>query len=225
LPALQAAGYVQKIACAIEFAHQRGVLHRDLKPSNVLINAFDDPQVTDFGLARQLAGESDLTVTGQVLGSPNFMPPEQASADSARLGRASHVYGLGAILYHLLTGRPPFLAETFEATLRQLLERPPISPRQLNPTIPADLETICLKCLEKEPARRYQTAQELAAELGRFLSGEPIHARPVSRTERVLRWCRRKPALASASQFEIICTVWPSARTARVSSRTVWTAW
>ena len=126
------------------------------------------------------------------------MPPEQASADSARLGRASDVYGLGAILYHLLTGRPPFLAETFEATLRHVLERVPISPRQLNPTIPADLEIICLKCLEREPERRYQTSQELADELGRFLDGEPVLARPVGPTAKVWRWCRRKPALATA---------------------------
>src|SRR5262249_14986816 len=157
--------------------------HRDLKPSNVLINTFDEPQVTDFGLARQLAADSDLTHTGQVLGSPNFMPPEQASGTAKLPAPTRDVYGIGAILYHLLTARPPFLADSFEATLRQVLEHDPVPPRQLNPQIPRDLETICLKCLEKEPSQRYTTAQQLADDLGRFLSNEPIHARAVNHFE------------------------------------------
>ncbi|MCI0534864.1 MAG: serine/threonine protein kinase [Verrucomicrobiales bacterium] len=198
LASRQAAVYVAKIARAIEFAHRQGVLHRDLKPSNVLVDGFDEPCVTDFGLARNLADNTDLTVTGQMLGSPNFMPPEQASGNLRRMGPTSDVYGLGAILYHLLTARPPFLAETFEATLAAVREREPMPPGQLNEKVPRDLETICLKCLEKDPSRRYETARELADELDRFLKDEPITARPVTRFEHAWRWCRRKPALATA---------------------------
>lgn len=200
LPAPQAARYVKLIAEAIHYAHQQGILHRDLKPSNVLIDAAtDQPRVTDFGLAKRLDGESSITVTGQVLGSPNFMPPEQASGTRGKVGRHSDVYGLGGILYHLLTARAPFQADSLEAIVTQVISTEPISPRQLNPSVPPDLETICLKCLEKEPARRYQTAQELADELARFLNDEPIHAHPVTRTERAWRWCRRKPVVASLS--------------------------
>jgi WD40 repeat protein/tRNA A-37 threonylcarbamoyl transferase component Bud32 len=194
----QAARYIKLIAEAIDYAHQQGILHRDLKPSNVLIDAAtDQPRVTDFGLARRLDGDSSLTITGQVLGSPNFMPPEQAGSGGHKLGRHSDVYGLGAILYYLVTARAPFQAESLEATVTQVINVEPIAPRLLNPAVPADLETICLRCLEKEPCRRYQTAHELAEELDRFLRQEPILARPVSRAERVWRWCCRKPALAT----------------------------
>jgi len=197
LPPQKAARYVKLIAGAIHYAHQQGILHRDLKPSNVLIDAASDqPRLTDFGLARRLDGASSLTVTGQVLGSPNFMPPEQASGSRGKVGRHSDVYGLGGILYHLLTARAPFQAESLEGIVTQVLNTEPVPPRLLNPVVPRDLETICLKCLEKEPAKRYPTAQALADELDRFLSHEPIHARPVSRTERAWRWCRRKPAVA-----------------------------
>jgi WD40 repeat protein/predicted Ser/Thr protein kinase len=195
-PARQAAGYLKTIAEAVHHAHEHGVLHRDLKPSNVLLDARDQPQVTDFGLARRLDTDSSLTFSGQVLGSPNFMPPEQVTGAGAKVGRRSDVYGLGATLYHLLTGRPPFQGESLQATLHQVLTAEAVSPRLLNPVVPRDLEIICLKCLEKEPARRYATAQELADELGRFLRDEPIQARPVSRPERVWRWARRKPVLA-----------------------------
>ena len=163
----------------------------------MLIDANDQPRVTDFGLARRLEGESELTVTGQVLGSPNYMPPEQAVGRRGKVGRRSDVYSLGAMLYHLLTGRPPFEGETLTDTLEQVLNSEPVSPRLLNPSAPRDLETICLKCLEKEPAKRYPTAQALADELGRFLNHEPIRARPITRAERVWRWCRRKPAVAT----------------------------
>ena len=209
LPARQAAGYVRTIAQAVQYAHAHGVLHRDLKPANVLIDESDEPRVTDFGLARQLAGDSGLTLTGQVLGSPNFMPPEQGAGKQARVGPASDIYGLGALLYYLLTARPPFVAETFEATLAQVLNTDPVAPRQLNPTIPLDLETICLKCLEKDPARRYASADELADELGRFLRDEPIHARSIGPAGRAWRWCRRKPALAAmaAAVVTLLLTV------------------
>ncbi len=192
----RAARYLKTVAEAIHYAHERGILHRDLKPSNVLIDANDQPRVMDFGLARRLEGDSELTVTGQVLGSPNYMPPEQAVARRGKVSRRSDVYSLGAMLYHLLTGRPPFVGEALTDTLEQVLNAEPVSPRLLNPIVPRDLETICLKCLEKEPDKRYTTAQALADELGRFLNNEPIQARTITRSDRVWRWCRRKPALA-----------------------------
>jgi hypothetical protein len=135
-------------------------------------------------------------MTGQMLGSPNFMPPEQASSQRGKVGRHSDVYGLGAILYHLLTARPPFQAESFQSVINQLLNTEPVSPRLLNSSVPPDLETICVKCLQKEPSRRYQSAQELADELDRFLRDKPIHARPVTRAERTWRWFRRNPVIA-----------------------------
>ena len=207
LPAERAAGYLAIIARAVEFAHQHGVLHRDLKPSNVLLDATDQPRVTDFGLSRNLAAPSGLTLNGEILGSPSFMPPEQASGDLNRMGPASDVYGLGAVLYHLLTGRPPFLAETLEATLLAVREGQPVPPHQLNRETPADLETICLKCLEKEPERRYSTAQQVADELDRFLSGRPIHARPVGMLTKAWRWCQRRPSLAVAFGLIVALTI------------------
>lgn len=200
LPAGKAARYVKIVAEAIGYAHQQGILHRDLKPSNVLIHAAtDQPRVTDFGLAKRLDGESSITLTGQMLGSPSFMPPEQASGSGRKVGRHGDVYGLGGILYHLLTARAPFQAESLEAIVTQVINLDPLSPRVLNPTVPRDVETICLKCLEKEPEKRYASAQELADELGRFLHDEPIHARPVTGAERAWRWCRRKPVVAFLS--------------------------
>jgi eukaryotic-like serine/threonine-protein kinase len=192
----KAARYVETIAAAIHYAHERGILHRDLKPSNVLIDANDQPRITDFGLARRLDGDSSLTLTGQVLGSPNFMPPEQAGGGRSKSGRPSDVYALGGILYHLLTARAPFQADSLDRLLTQVLNAEPVSPRLLNPSVPRDLETITLKCLEKEPSRRYQTARELADELGRFIRGEPIHARPMTAPQKLWRWGRRKPVMA-----------------------------
>jgi eukaryotic-like serine/threonine-protein kinase len=193
---VRGARYVELIAEAIHYAHERGILHRDLKPSNVLIDPHDQPRITDFGLARRLDEDSSLTMTGQVLGSPNFMPPEQAGAKCGKVGPPSDVYALGGILYYLLTARAPFQADSLEHTLAQVLHAEPVAPRLLNASVPRDLETITLKCLEKEPSRRYQTAQELAQELGRALRHEPIQARPVNAPEKVWRWCRRKPVLA-----------------------------
>jgi non-specific serine/threonine protein kinase/serine/threonine-protein kinase len=202
LPSRKAAAYLRTIAEAVQYAHSHGVLHRDLKPSNILIDENDQPRITDFGLAKRLndpqlaTGDPQLTQTGQVLGSPSFIPPEQAAGQKGAIGPASDVYSLGAILYHCLTARPPFVAETLAATLRMVAENEALSPRLLNLSVPLDLETICLKCLEKNPSRRYATAQDLADELNRFLHDEPIHARPVSVVMKVHRWCVRNKALA-----------------------------
>jgi len=194
LPPGQAGRYVKEMAEAIHYAHQQGTLHRDLKPSNVLIDNKDRVRITDFGLAMRVAGDSELTQTGQILGTPSYMPPEQAQLQRELIGPASDIYSIGAVLYKLLTGRPPFQAETDMVTMWQLIETEPISPRLLNPAVPKDLETICLKCLEKEPHKRYATAEQLAHDLDRFLHGEPILARPIGRFARAWRWCRRHPS-------------------------------
>lgn len=197
LPPERAARYLQTVADAVHYAHGQGVLHRDLKPSNILLDEHDHPRVADFGLARQVDAGSDLTKSGDTLGTPGYLPPEQASAKRGAVGPRSDVYSLGAVLYHLLTGRPPFQAATLLDTLQQVLEAEPVSPRLLNPAVPKDLSTICLNCLEKEPARRYASAKELSEELGRFLRGEPVHARPGTRLERGIKWAKRNPKLAA----------------------------
>jgi tetratricopeptide (TPR) repeat protein len=202
--AREAAEIVRTLALAIEAAHDAHMIHRDLKPGNVLITADGTLKVTDFGLARMLEvgpGEesvsSGLTHTGSVIGTPSYMPPEQA-AGKKDLGPAADIYALGAILYDCLTGRPPFKAATPMETVRQVLENEPVPVRQLNSAVPLDLETICHKCLQKDPAKRYATARELADDLERFLDGRPIQARPVGRLERAWRWCRRNPWWAGA---------------------------
>lgn len=194
----EAAQCVRTLAGAIHYAHEQGVLHRDLKPSNVLLAPSGEPRITDFGLAKVLTSDTELTLSGEVLGTPNYLPPEQASGRRGTVGPRSDVYGLGAILYYLLTGRPPFQAQELSDVLDQVLHREAVSPRWLNPGVPRDLETTCLKCLQKEPHRRYASAREMAEDLGRHLRGEPILARPVNPLEMVWRWCRRKPALAGA---------------------------
>ena len=197
LPTVKAAGILATIAEAVHYAHTRGVLHRDLKPSNVLIDIDGQPHITDFGLAKQLNADMGLTMSGVVMGSPGYMPPEQLRGQNNRADARSDVYALGATLYEALTGRVPFLAATAVETLRQVEEKEPVSPRLLNPSVPVDLETICLKCLEKDPPKRYADARELAADLRRFLNREPIVARPVSAWEKGVKWARRRPALAA----------------------------
>jgi tRNA A-37 threonylcarbamoyl transferase component Bud32 len=202
LPAERAASLVKTIAEAVHFAHQRGILHRDLKPQNVLIDGDDRPRVTDFGLAKRIETESGVTQTGEVLGSPSYMPPEQAASRPEEVGPHSDVYSLGALLYELLTSRPPFRGATAWETIAQVLQKPPASLRKVNPDVPQDLETICLKCLEKSPERRYHSARELAEELGRFLNHAPIHARPASVARRAAFWATQHPwAIAAAASL------------------------
>ncbi|MFN0021843.1 MAG: protein kinase domain-containing protein [Pirellulaceae bacterium] len=194
----RAAIIIRKLALAVAYAHEAGILHRDLKPQNILLDKYEEPKITDFGLATNAQENSQLTATGTVLGTPSYMPPEQARGKHEEMGKWSDVYSLGATFYETLVGRPPFTAATLGETLQQVMTVEPVSPRRLNPAIPRDLETICLKCLEKNPARRYQTGQELADELQRFLDDRPILARPTSRTEKFVRWCRRNPVIAGA---------------------------
>lgn len=193
----RAARYVKTIAEAIHYAHRQGVLHRDLKPSNVLIDQLDQPRITDFGLAKSLATDARLTLSGQTLGTPQYIPPEQASIHHGQAGPWSDVYSIGGILYHLVTGRPPFVGGQVGDVLQQVLQSEPVAPRVLNPSVPRDLETICIKCLEKDPRSRYPTAAALADELGRYLENKPILSRPASRAEKAWRWCRRRPLVAS----------------------------
>lgn len=204
LTARQAAEYVRDAAEALHYAHQQGTLHRDLKPSNILIDRRDRVRITDFGLAKRIEDKSDLTLTGQILGTPSYMPPEQALGKHSLIGTASDVYSLGAVLYELLTGRPPFRGESPVETLKLVETLDPVTPRLLSPATPRDLETICLKCLEKEPHKRYGTAQLLADDLKRFLRHEPIFARPIGRLARGLRWSRRHPVVAVLATISLM---------------------
>jgi predicted Ser/Thr protein kinase len=190
-----AARYVKIIAEAINFAHQRGVLHRDLKPQNVLIDQADQPRITDFGLAKLMKEESRLTQSGMLMGSPSYMSPEQAAGPHGDVGPASDVYSIGALLYELITGRPPFCGATALDTVIQVVDREPTPPRRLKGDVPLDLETICLKCLEKSRSARYPTARALAEDLERFLKGEPILARPASTVRKLVSWARRHPGI------------------------------
>jgi WD40 repeat protein/serine/threonine protein kinase len=222
LPVRLAAQWVGVLAQALSHAHARGIIHRDLKPANILLQFAEHPahhadatialapgeaeikglreavpKITDFGLAKLTVGGSDQTRSGAVLGTPSYMAPEQAGGKTREVGKAADIYGLGAILYELLTGRAPFRGETVTDTLQQVLLDEPVPPRRLQAKVPRDLETICLKCLEKDPRRRYDSAAALAEDVRRFLAGEPILARPTSRWQLAWKWARRKPAAAA----------------------------
>jgi eukaryotic-like serine/threonine-protein kinase len=186
-----AARYVMLIARAIDHVHRHGILHRDLKPSNILLDSDDEPHITDFGLAKKIGGDSTQTRAGVVMGTPSYMAPEQAAGKIQELGPACDVYGLGAVLYELLTGRPPFRSESPLDTVVHVLEKEPAPPRLLNPKIERDLETICLKCLEKSPSHRYKSAEALAEDLERFLKGESVQARPFNMIDRLARTLER----------------------------------
>jgi serine/threonine protein kinase len=204
-PAL-AAELVAKLARAVHYAHVAGVVHRDLKPSNVLLTADGVPKVSDFGLARLLDADSTLTGSGQPIGTPSYMAPEQAKGRSKEVGPAADIYALGAILYQALTTRPPFLGSSAVETLNLVMSTQVVPPRQSRPEVPRDLETICLKCLEKQPIKRYTSASDLAEDLRRFLERRPIAARPVSSVEHMWRWCLRNPvvAMSVAAVFAIL---------------------
>jgi serine/threonine-protein kinase len=202
-----AARIIAVAARAVHHAHQRGILHRDLKPANILLDAQGEPHVADFGLAKRLAGPA-ATQSGAIMGTPSYMAPEQAAGRNRELTTATDVYGLGAVLYELLTGRRPFQEATDLDTLLQVLREEPVRPSRLRPGLAPDLETICLKCLRKDPAQRYQTSDALARDLQRFLSREPVEARPVGTLERVRSWVRRHPApaaLAAVSAMATLC--------------------
>jgi tetratricopeptide (TPR) repeat protein len=206
-PPRQAAQMIRALAGAVDAAHQAGVIHRDLKPGNVLLSSNDTPKVTDFGLAKRLDAGTGQTTTGDILGTPPYMAPEQAHGRKGAVGPWTDVYALGAILYEMLTGRPPFNGATVWETLEQMATLDPVPPSQLQVRVPRDLEVICLKCLAKEPARRYARAADLAEDLRRFQAGEPIRARPAPLWERVWKWARRHPALTVAGGAALLSIV------------------
>ena len=200
IPPRDAARLVETLVRAVAHAHSLGVIHRDLKPANVLMPDILQPanlKVTDFGLAKLLEDSTGPTLTGETLGTPSYMAPEQARGDGSLIGRGTDIYSLGTILYELVTGRPPFTGPSAISTLQQVINFEPVSPRQLQPSLPRDLETICLKCLEKLPQRRYATALDLADDLSRFYNGEPITARPLGQVERACRWSKRHPTIVA----------------------------
>jgi hypothetical protein len=207
LPPAEAARVVRALAVAVEHAHQQGVLHRDLKPANILLTPNGRPKVSDFGLAKLLDQDAARTQTGAVLGTPSYMAPEQAAGRVKELGPATDVYALGAILYEALTGRPPFKAPTVVETLEQVRSQEPVAPGRLQHRLPRSLEVICLKCLEKEPAKRYASAGELAEDLRRFLADEPILARPPGWLARFRLWSRRPERIRDAGAFMVFLGV------------------
>src|SRR5215471_2277039 len=200
----QAAELIARVARTVHYAHEHGILHRDIKPGNILLDAKGEPHLTDFGLARLIESESSVTQTLDVLGTPSYMAPEQAAGNNTHLTSATDVYGLGAVLYEVLTCHPPFAGGTTYETVRMVLETQPRQPRVWNPKVHRDLETICLKCLEKEPAKRYASAEALAEDIERFLRDEPIRSRRSSRLEHLWRWCKRKPLVASLTAALVV---------------------
>lgn len=201
----EAARIMERVARAVAHAHQKGIIHRDIKPQNILMTVDNNPLLTDFGLAKQTQGaDNSLTIDGQILGTPSYMPPEQAVGSKYSIGPTSDVYALGATLYCLLTGRPPFVAESVTAVLHQVTTVEPVSPSKLNHKVPRDLETICLKCLQKNPDQRYPSVLALANDLARFQEHQPILARRANVVERSLKWTRRNPALTSMVAFLLI---------------------
>src|SRR4029450_10646679 len=192
----QAVGLIAKVGHTVHYAHEHGILHRDIKPGNILLDANGEPRLTDFGLARLLETESSITHTLDVLGTPSYMAPEQAIGNNSQLTSATDVYGLGAVLYQLVPAHPPFAGGTTYETIKLLLETEPRQPRVLNPKIDRDLSTICLKCLEKDPKRRYASALALAEDLERWLRHEPIRARRTGIFSRGKKWVLRNPTSA-----------------------------
>jgi WD40 repeat protein/serine/threonine protein kinase len=246
LAPVPAARLLEHLAQAVQAAHQQGILHRDLKPANVLLTSgkrlFVEAvetgtplsavhgcvaKISDFGLAKRVNDDSGPTLSGEILGTPSYMAPEQSQGKSTQVGPEADVYALGAILYELLTGRPPFRAATVLETLAEVRLQEPVAPRRLQPKVPRDLETICLKCLQKQARQRYATAQALADDLHRFLTGQPIHARPVGSMERLHRWCRRNrlaAGLAAAVAMALVVGTAVAAFFGYQASRQAWVA-
>jgi serine/threonine protein kinase len=236
LPPSQVAPLLEPLARAVHYAHQMGIVHRDLKPANILLAgnviggvlkeegtpsaafpAGSAPKVTDFGLAKRVESGASLTQAGVILGTPSYMAPEQARGRAAEVGPRSDTWALGAILYECLTGRPPFQGPTPTDTILQVIHKEPMPPRRLQPGVPRDLETICLKCLNKEPSQRYASAEALADDLRRFQAGKPVHARPLGLPRRGWRWCRRNPVVAGLAaltalvffvSFVLVAALW-----------------
>jgi TRAP transporter TAXI family solute receptor len=209
LPPERAAGYMLLIARAVQCAHDQGVLHRDLKPANVLIDERDEPQITDFGLAKDMSDPSRHTATGAAIGTPGYMAPEQAAGRRREIGVAADIYSLGAILYEMLTGRPPFSGDSVVDIILDVIHKEPLPPRVVHPQVNRELEVVCLKCLRKNPADRYTSAGELADEMQRFLEGQPVHARPRSAVHLSVLWVRDVPVVSAILGRRVYApTVW-----------------